>query len=224
MGLTPKLNSSLHRQGLTYIQFYNSAKEIFDLAGKTIPFESSALDQLALDPDITASLRYVGGGHTHSRPALEAAYLASKRRCSTRLTNSRQISFGIRSEFRVSYALGVQLDIYLANQPHTDATLATVDVPYRRLQVSDFISYTETTINKYTTGFEYIYSTSYSKSISSKHTDVLVLLLRLLRSALSVQPPERYNQIWKDEYLCKTTNTPLRGLGLGKRIEIYGHG
>jgi hypothetical protein len=108
--LTPSY-SRLRRGGLWYVQWYNLTKETID-AARTFPFQNPDLPQLALDSRLQS-----GAQNIHKRAGslktVEAAYLASKRRCHYSLLDSRQRSFGVREEYRISWRLFQRLQAAL---------------------------------------------------------------------------------------------------------------
>ncbi|KAM5359955.1 hypothetical protein ACJA88_014995 [Fusarium oxysporum] len=100
--LTP-VKSRLRRGGILYGQMYSLTKEMVD-AARTYPFQNPDLRHLALDPQLRNGIQSISG-----KPVLcnitDRAYLASKRRCHYGLTDSKQRSFGVREEYRISWSL-----------------------------------------------------------------------------------------------------------------------
>jgi len=221
MALTFDPRSTFHQQGLTYVQFYSSAKEIFDLTGKVFPFQNTALESLATDPDISAGLHHVGGGKRPSQTTRENQYIASKHRCSVRLSSSRDKSFAAREEYRTTLEVGRRINSYIQEG---SATAADRDMtPFRRIRTVSFVGYLESSINKFTTGIEYLYRTYCSTSIAPSHSRVLIMLIRLLRSLTANYQLNQDRDLWRDEFKCRKSNIERFGAGVGRSMERYGH-
>ncbi|KAH6691812.1 hypothetical protein BKA61DRAFT_584821 [Leptodontidium sp. MPI-SDFR-AT-0119] len=109
MGVEPCANSQLRAGGLLYSQFYGSVKEVF-AAGNQYPFTNTAIETLALDPQLRKTWQHVGAGLSHDPVALIKAYLYAKARCHYGIQGSAQKSFGLREEHRVSAALFYAID------------------------------------------------------------------------------------------------------------------
>ncbi|KAH7117174.1 hypothetical protein B0J13DRAFT_613250 [Dactylonectria estremocensis] len=103
--LTPP-SSRLRRGGILYGQMYSLTKEIVD-AARTFPFQNPDLRQLALDPQLRNGVQSICGKPASGKTATDRAYLASKRRCHYGLTDSKQRSFGVREEYRISLQPGL---------------------------------------------------------------------------------------------------------------------
>jgi hypothetical protein len=82
---------------LLYNQFYFSIKEIF-AAGNICLFTNSALETLALDPQLRKTWQSVGGALSHDPVAFMQAYLYTKARCHRALT-AVQKSFGTQEKY-----------------------------------------------------------------------------------------------------------------------------
>lgn len=83
---------------------YNLTKEIID-ATRTFPFQNPEPRQLALDSQLRNSAQSLRKASSWGKRGTERAYLASKRRCHFGLMDFRQRAFGIREEYRISWAL-----------------------------------------------------------------------------------------------------------------------
>ncbi|KAJ4078456.1 hypothetical protein NW760_015165 [Fusarium oxysporum] len=99
--LTP-VRSRLRRGGVLYGQMYSLTKEIVD-AARTYPFQNPDLRHLALDPQLRNGMQSISSKPASGRNVTDRAYLASKRRCHYGLTDSKQRSFGVREEYRISW-------------------------------------------------------------------------------------------------------------------------
>ena len=72
---------------------------------KKFLFQDRALESLALNPNIRASLQHTGGSENHRTETLTKSYLGSKERCSEGFAVSVQKSFGTREEHCITWAL-----------------------------------------------------------------------------------------------------------------------
>lgn len=101
--LTPP-GSRLRRGGILYGQMYSLTKEIID-AARTFPFQNPDLRHLALDTELRNCVHHICGKARSANNITERAYLACKRRCHYGFTDSKQRSFGVREEYRISWVL-----------------------------------------------------------------------------------------------------------------------
>jgi hypothetical protein len=164
IGLEPGLKSQLRAWGLLYSQFYNSVKEVFT-AGNQYPFTNTAIETLALDPQLQKTWQHVRAGLSHDPIALMKAYLYVKARCHYGIQGSIQKSFGVREEHRVSialfYAIDRRLTVLGAYQQRIGPPSG--ELPYVSLLTTTVLSWYRWNINKFCVGFEMVHS------ISSRH-------------------------------------------------------
>ena len=66
MGVEPCANSQLRAGGLLYSQFYSSVKEVF-AARNQYPFTNTAIETLALDPQLRKTWQHVRAGLSYCR-------------------------------------------------------------------------------------------------------------------------------------------------------------
>jgi hypothetical protein len=98
----PQEQESLN--SLVYSQFYALIKTPFNTA-KAYVFNNESLKNLALDPGYIRSLQQQGGGITFSQAVCTFAYLHSKKRAHTNLTDNQWRSYRIREEHRISLSM-----------------------------------------------------------------------------------------------------------------------
>lgn len=154
--LTPK-KSKLREGGLIYSQFYGSVKEISD-AAKCKPFENDGLEEMALDPQIREGARNAAGGRRREGRIVEQAYLASKHRVRDALEDSRQKSFGIREEHRVSWTLfrALQARLDLEHRPSLKITLTGCPSYAWAVKTAVYLDFLWRSADKFATGFEVV--------------------------------------------------------------------
>ena len=154
--VTPK-RSKQREGGLIYSQFYASVKEIFD-ATKCFLFNNDGLEELALDPQILKGAREAASSRRRDARIVQLAYLASKRRTRDALTDSRQKSFGIREEHRISWDLFQGLKSRLQFEGESNAGFELVDCPTHAwpVKTSVYLDYLWRLVDKFSTGFEVV--------------------------------------------------------------------
>ncbi|KID95159.1 hypothetical protein MAJ_08890, partial [Metarhizium majus ARSEF 297] len=113
--LTPP-ESRLRRGGILYGQMYSFTKDIID-AVRTYPFQNPDLRHLALDSQLRNGVQNICGKATSGKSITDRAYIASKRRCHYGLMDSKQQSFGVRDEYRISWALFQSVQSVLHSMP-----------------------------------------------------------------------------------------------------------
>jgi hypothetical protein len=105
----PPKGSRIFKGGLRYVQCYAVEKEISD-AGTIYPFSNPSLTELCLDPVIwstaAASAQWKG---KKSRSTIVNSYCQSKRRVKCTYKDSRTKSFGVRTEYRITGTLFLEL-------------------------------------------------------------------------------------------------------------------
>ncbi|KAJ4011434.1 hypothetical protein NW761_015129 [Fusarium oxysporum] len=136
---------------------YSLAKEIVD-AARTYPFQNPDLRLLALDPQLRNGMQSIGGKPASGKNVTDRAYLASKRRCHYGLTDSKQRSFGVREEYRISWTLFQSvLAVLRSLTPEARSTQLPGPPSYLwAVRTPIFVDYVWHNINKFTTGFELI--------------------------------------------------------------------
>ena len=98
---TPAPGLQLRDDGLIYIQFYNSYKEILD-TGKIYPFTNEKLKNFALNFKIRATAAAAANIIRTPKKILEKSYIYNKIRVNTNINTARRRSFGVREKYRVS--------------------------------------------------------------------------------------------------------------------------
>ena len=194
--VTPK-RSKQREGGLIYSQFYASVKEIFD-ATKCFPFNNDGLEELALDPQILKGAREAAGGRRRDARIIQLAYLASKRRTRDALTDSRQKSFGIREEHRISWDLFQGLKSRLRYEGESDAGVELADCPAHAwpVKTSVYLDYLWRLVDKFSTGFEVVKAQCHSDFVTWEQTKVMAMFLRCLRFVFGGHLLRRESALW----------------------------
>ena len=159
--LETAVNSELRKQGLLYVQMYNSVKECL-AAGDHYPFLNPAIESLALDPQLRKIWQHVGAGLSHDPVALIKAYLHTKARCDTALRGSVEKSFGTRQEFRVTKEVFDVVDTQFRSRGWQDRYVSSTaaHLPYYTLPTAAVLSWYRWNINKFCARFEMVSSLS----------------------------------------------------------------
>ncbi|KAF5660631.1 hypothetical protein FDENT_13689 [Fusarium denticulatum] len=223
--LTP-VKSRLRRGGILYGQIYSLTKEIVD-AARTYPFQNPDLRHLALDPQLRNGMQSIGG-----KPVLcnitDRAYLASKRRCQYGLTDSKQRSFGVREEYRISWSLFQSvLKVLRSLTPEARCTQTPGRLSYLWVVSTPiFVDYVWHNINKFTTGFELIRAQRSGGLTTWEQTKMMDMFLRCLRVAVGGHDYSREGALWwSRRELPQSAGLPrvYYGLGFSQTLEQYGY-
>ena len=226
VGVETKEHSALRLAGLLYSQFYPSVKEVF-AAGNIYPFASTAIETLALDPQLQKTWQHVGGALSHDPVALIKAYLYAKARCHYGLLGSMQKSFGVREEHRISRELFMAIDQqFQARNCHQVAISPAGDeLPYFTHPTTTILSWYRWNINKFCLGFEMVYSLSGSHWVPWEHTQVMLMFLRCLRFSYGGARLQESAGCWRDvTHKALRGAAPRRGEGLGFEVTIRQYG
>ncbi|KAJ6041645.1 hypothetical protein N7460_007035 [Penicillium canescens] len=216
--------------GLLYTQLYSSVKEVF-AAGDVYPFTNSAVDTLALDPQLRKTWQYVGGGLSHDPVALMRAYLNMKQRCHAALQGSYMKVFGLREEHRISrrlfYAIDQEFRERNLHQAQLPGVLSEVE-PFYSLPTSTLLFWFHWNINKFCVGFETVYSINDRHFVTWEHTRVMMMFLRCLQFSYTGGLLQRVSGCWRDVWFqpdARRTDGLRRceGLGFQSSMEKYGY-
>ncbi|KAJ5882687.1 uncharacterized protein N7473_011121 [Penicillium subrubescens] len=100
----------MHADGLVYAQRYSSYKEVVD-ARRVFPFTNANIESLLIPTDLLQLWARAGGNLGRSSQIQKVvtetglrSYLNSKARVNLGLHAAKSQSFGIREEYRVSWA------------------------------------------------------------------------------------------------------------------------
>jgi hypothetical protein len=192
--------SARRAAGLLYSQFYSSVKEVF-AAGNVYPFTNAAIETLALDKKLRKTWELVGGGLSHQPAALIKAYLYTKLRCHHAITGSKQKSFGIREEHRVSKELFYAIDTQIRSRELHDKHLVvpTDDgSPYYSFTTDTLLTWVRCNINKFCVGFEMAYSFQDPHFVTWEHTRIMLMFLRCLQFSYTGGLIQKVAGCWRD--------------------------
>jgi hypothetical protein len=215
--------SFLRNDGLLYTQFYNKIKEPL-AAGKQYPFSNPYLDTLALNKQLVEAWQHIGGAMSHRPAALLHAYLHVKARCHAALQGSRQRSFGVRVDHRVTWDLLEQIDEVARRQGWTDLLLTAPDpAPYVWHHTATMVDWFQWNLNTFCTGFELVYSQQPADLVQWEHTRVMMMFLRCLLHGFGGggHHLRRCHGLWLDRKL-----RPARiqeGMGMRRTLAQYGY-
>ncbi|KAJ0137720.1 hypothetical protein HZ326_19302 [Fusarium oxysporum f. sp. albedinis] len=182
--LTPP-TSRLRRGGILYGQMYSLTKEIVD-AARTFPFQNPDLRHLALDPQLRNGVQSIYGKPVSGKDITDRAYLASKRRCHYGLTDSKQRSFGIREEYRISWTLFQSVLTALRSLAPEARSIKLPGSPTHlwAIRSSAFVNFVWHNIYKFTTGFELVQAQCSAGLTTWEQTKIMDMFLRCLRVAV----------------------------------------
>ncbi|KAG6998834.1 hypothetical protein FocnCong_v013541 [Fusarium oxysporum f. sp. conglutinans] len=222
--------SARRSAGLLYSQFYSSVKEVF-AAGNVYPFTNTAIETLALDKKLRKTWELVGGGLSHQPAALIKAYLYTKLRCHHAIIGSKQKSFGIREEHRVSKELFYAIDTQIRSRElHDKSLIVPTDdgSPYYSFTTDTLLTWVRCNINKFCVGFEMVYSFQDPHFVTWEHTRIMLMFLRCLQFSYTGGLIQKVAGCWRDVRLQPDASQPdgLRrheGLGFKLTMERYGY-
>jgi hypothetical protein len=222
---TPK-RSKLREAGLLYSQFYASVKELFD-ASKCKPFDNDGLEELALDPQIRRGMHAAVRGHLPDYKIIERAYIASKGRVKNALLSSRQKSFGVREEHRISWGLlqevQSQLSLHLRTEPIHDLPARPTYVWGVKSDV--YLNFLQQSADKFAAGFEVMLMKSSEGLVSQEETKMMVMFLKCLRFVFGGQQLQRESALWWGYKAARqgARNLAWYGLGFSHTLPRYGY-
>ncbi|KAL6405866.1 hypothetical protein AUP68_11006 [Ilyonectria robusta] len=224
--LTPP-RSRLRRGGILYGQMYSLTKEIVD-AASTFPFQNPDLRHLALDPQIRHGVQNIYGKPTSGKSITDRAYLASKRRCHYGLTDSKQRSFGVREEYRISWVLFQSILAVLRSlKPKNRPVKLPGPLPYLwAVRSRVFVDFVWHNINKFTTGFELARAQCSPGQTTWEKPKIMDMFLRCLQVAVGGHDYSREGALWwSRRELSQPVGSPQvrYGLGFGQTLEQYGY-
>ncbi|KAJ3453134.1 hypothetical protein MRS44_018789 [Fusarium solani] len=224
--LTPP-SSRLRRGGILYGQMYSLTKEIID-AARTFPFQNPDLRHLALDPQLRNGVQRICGKPASDKNITDRAYLASKRRCHYGLTDSKQRSFGVREEYRISWALFQSVLTVLRSLTPEARSIKLPGPPPHLWAVRSpvFVDFVWHNINKFTTGFELVQAQCPAGLTTWEQTKIMDMFLRCLRVAVGGHDYSREGALWwSRRELPQSVGLPQvrYGLGFGQTLEQYGY-
>ena len=229
IGFEPGATSQLRVAGLIYGQLYNSVKEVF-AAGNQYPFKNTAIETLALDPQLQKTWQHVGAGLSHDPVALVKAYLYAKARCHYGIRGSAQKSFGVREEYRVSASLLSAIGRRFAalGALEQEPALGQGEQPYFTQPTTTTLSWFRWNINKFCVGFELVSSLSSQQWVTWEHTRVMLMFLRCLRFSYGGGHPREAAGLWRDIQHAPSRRQPggsrqSEGLGFQATMPRYSY-
>jgi hypothetical protein len=223
--VSPK-RSKLREGGVIYSQFYGSVKEVSD-AAKCMPFDHDGLEELALDPQIRQGARHAAGGHRRDAKIIERAYCASKRRARDALLDSRQKSFGIREEHRVTWSLFQALAGRLRLRDRDELEVMLSDCPpYAWAVKTDvYLGYLWRSADKFATGFEVVLARCQRELVTWEQTKMMAMFLRCLRFVFGAHQLQRDPALWWSRRETSAGEPPRQrawyGLGFCNTLPRY---
>ena len=225
--VAPKL-SKLYQGGLIYSQFYGSVKELSD-AAKQVPFQNDGLEELAMDPRILKGAKTAAGGSRRNLGVIERAYCESKVRAHLAITTSRNKSFGLREEHRVSWDLFQSLRRHMDSQVADGPLLLLDDCPSYAWAVKTplYLAYLEWNANKFAAGFEIVHARCAKDIVTWEQTKMMAMFLRCLRFVFMAHQLQREPALWEGRQDRVCGNPPRRlqwyGLGFRNTLPLYGY-
>ena len=194
-----------------------------------MPFDNDGLEELALDPQIRQGARSLIGGRRRESKILEQAYCASKRRTHRALCDSRQKSFGIREEYRISWRLYQRMKIRLGWLPREDLEVMLEDCPSYvwAVQTETYLNFLWRSVDKFVTGFEIVRARCRQDLVTWEQTKMMAMFLRCLRFVLGGHQLRRDSALWWSRRERDVGQPPQRrvwyGLGFCNTLGQYGY-
>lgn len=162
-------SSAQYSEGCAYIQFYASNKEGID-AGKVKPFRHEFLNKLTWDPKVLTMLEYKAKAKTVTTKNLEENWIMSKNRLRHSLREGRRKSYGVREEYRITFAFFRKMQTHLKTHGLWDQSAVTApdheNLPYWQLSTQSYTSFLEQHANKFAFAIEWILAQNPDRSIS----------------------------------------------------------
>jgi hypothetical protein len=225
--VTPK-RSKQREGGLIYSQLYASVKEIVD-ATKRFPFSNDGMEEMTLDPEIRRGAYQAAGRNRSSTRIVENAYLASKHRTADALAASRQKSFGIREEHRISWELFLTLRDRLLQEDREELEIELSDCPSYAWPVKTtvYMDFLWRSADKFATGFEVVRAQCRKELVTWEQTKIMAMFLRCLRFVFGGHLLSRESAIWWSRRERHIGEPPrLRvwyGLGFANTLPRHGY-
>jgi len=197
--ITSAPNSTERKEGLLYSQYYNLIKAPFD-ANKNYVLQAPGYENIAIDPLYLRQLKQEGRGPSITNQAsMQKAYLRSKARAATSLRESRNVSFGIREEHRITFALFrlIMDDWFTVDLDQDDSN--TQALPYFAVESSEVFDFLQAQINRHCLLFEFIKS-KVGLMYSLPETVAMVIALRGLRFCYSSNLIQREQLLFGDQW------------------------
>ena len=219
--VTPR-KSRLREGGIIYSQFYGSVKEISDALNR-YPFDNDGLEELALDPQIRHGARNLAQGHRRDVRIIERAYRASKQRARDALEGSRQKSFGIREEHRITWSLFQALAQRLRLDDPGDWDLVMPECPTYAWAVNTdvYLNFLWRSADKYATGYEVVRAHCHREAITWEQTKIMAMFLRCLRFVFGAHQLQQESALWWSRRELRTR--VWYGLGFCNTMPRYGY-
>lgn len=221
-----KPKSQLRKQGLLYVQLYNSFKDI-TAAADTYAFSNRDLENISLSPRILKGLQKVANAVSCNIDTLIAGYIAARQRCDFSLRASEEASSGVREEYRMSLTLFFQVDRLMREQgpincpPPANPTA----IGWIALATGVTIAWYRWNLNKFNFAFELIHSINHADWITFDHTRTMIMFIQLIHSFLGCHNPNRYPSIWKSLLSTERDGRFIRhGLGVRDNMTSFGYG
>ena len=180
-----------------------------------LSFNNDGLEELALDPQILRGAREAAGGRRRDARIVQLAYLASKRRTRDALIDSRQKSFGIREEHRVSWDLFQGLKSRLQDEDGSETEVEVPDCPTHAwpVKTSVYLDYLWRLVDKFSTGFEVVRARCHNDYVTWEQTKMMAMFLRCLRFVFGGHLLRRESALW--------WSRRERGVGESEELRVW---
>jgi hypothetical protein len=219
-------SSQKRLQGWVFSQAYNSYKELYD-AGKTKPFSTKFLTQLARDTDVDKMLRQQGKGAAKEMRKIFKTYFASKTRLFSAMRGALRHSFGVREEHRLSLAFIDRLKEHMQSGREWESIRDRIDDDYDsfwELLTDDWIAYLSQNVHKYTSAFEWIRTSHPKGRVSYEHCKVMIMLLKALPFTFDTGLVKDKSEIWQDTFQRAKSGRIVLGMGMQEALTTCGYG
>jgi hypothetical protein len=209
----------MHADGLVYAQRYSSYKEVVD-ARRVFPFTNVNIESLLIPTDLLQLWVRAGGTLGRSSQIQKVvtetglrSYLNSKARVNLGLHAAKSHSFGIREEYRISWALFHKLQLN-ASPSHSP-----VVAPYSCIPTSEGLDFVRWELNRWLGAFETLYQYCPRRTPETGAMGVMLaqVIQHISRSGQYGLPYDLYKSSWVSKKGLK-----WRGLSFGETIEATG--
>ena len=228
--MEPAQTSPLWQHGLRYVQSYNSAKNLF-CAGDFYAGTNAAMADLAVDHSLLRTFQVLGKGIAVDPQTLLRGYLHMKEHTWVTLTDSCEVSRGLREEIRGSEELIQAIHLYMQEQETLADQLGEPPpepVPpeaFFTLKSRVFARWLLWNLGRLCFGFESIYAISAGRSVSWEQSRMMMMFLRCIPCLLGHGVAGSHARFWYDQYPPQknvVAGEGPQGFGFSDTMDRYG--
>ena len=223
MTLVPPKRCVLSAAGLLYSQWYQTSVETVK-AFAQLPFTTDGIEELAIDPAVwQANASAAKVTHRKSQEGIRRTWCSIKGRILTTLQSSRNTSYGVRVEHRVSLRLFSSV-LALATTPAGPAAPGYLDSPppyVWPLATERFVDFMLGNYNKFVAMCEVTFATSRSTGLTLDRSRLMAALIKCLEVFTNGRV-SREPSLWVGSRVAEGRRA--HGLGLGPTMDECQYG